>query len=637
MSNELKKREDELSKDVKEEALRQYLLGKDLDQIRDDLKFNSKFTRTLSQTGDQEEIDSKINNILYELREDAGDVYIGSNLDEKNAKVTDYQIKNILDEAIKKIQEEEDPEIVISEAEEKLNKLGLGKEKVDDNIRKILDFFDTPEKTDQKEDVKLEQSDEPVPLPKLDLSYDELEEVNLKDELNILPKDDKKTVTGVDRKISEKYGENIRKTEEQEKYEEKTEPLLTYKGKLAEDTRLFTDFIKQVRVCVLTTPYAVRKLDVESYIFRYLNSQDEGRFTRIFIFGWEQQANYKDYKSFNELVEINRGFEGALMIIRDIKTFNVFAVDIFKGVLKNYFLILLDNIVTGEDLAVVENLSNSMSYLYPSDIEIKIKIKLDRVISTITRPQHLIEYRNKIANAYRKPEEGFKESHDAMMDQEEVRTIGRNILNLDLTDIESLTSPGCTLEESLKRSPKFASILTAILSNSDSRMLIKFGPGKFGIDAFTYIYSQLKKPVLKPYVLKSDETFESKKIEISQIPEKGPCLILTDYSLGDVLTPKNIDNFFIAGGGEYLDIQNTVLSLIKSVNYTIDKYPRTLQVTCFITEIQNDLMRTVDDFDYEEFEKVLNITQSNMRKLRSESLRLFVKGSLLQVNKQKVE
>ena len=628
MSYDFKKEEQEIKKSIQEEAVRDYLLGKDLSDIEKDLNFNKKVS----------ELGIDVNEILERVKEESGEVYIKPEINEQNQKIIDYQVSDLIKESIEKIEKEEDPEVVINNTEEKLSKLGLGKEEIEQTISKIFKYFDMPDKKpDQKDEVVLEQSGEKIPLPKLDLDYDELEEVNLKTNEELIPGIDRKTVTTKDNLISEKYGEDPKTEEEYEKYEEKTEPLLSYNGQLVEDTRLFTDFIKQTKVCVVTTPYAVRKLDMESFIFKYLNTQDEGRFTRIFVFGWEQQANYKDYKSFNELVEINQGFEGALFIIRDIKTFNVFAVDILRGVLRNYFMILLDSIVTGEDLAVVENLSNSMSYLYPSDIELKVKTDVDRIISNITRNSHLLEYRNKISNAYKKPEQGFKESHDSMMEQEDVRRIGRNILNVDLSGIESLTNPGCTFDECLRRSPKFSSMITSILTNSESRMLIKFDPGRFGLDAFSYTYSLMKKPVLKAYIIKSSESFESKKIELSKIPERGPCLILTDYSLGDVLTPKNIDKFFIAGGGEYLDIQNTVMSLVKSVNYTKDDYPRKLEITCFITQIQNDLIETVDVIDYREFKKVFEVMQKNNRKLRSHSLKLYIKGAMLYVNKQKVE
>ena len=627
MSYDFKKEEKEMKKSIEDESIRDYLLGKSLKEIEQDLNFNKKVS----------ELGINVNDILEKVKEESGDVYIKPEIDEKNQKIIDYQVSDLVREAIQKIEKDEDPEMVIERVEEKLSKLGLGKENIEETVKKIFKHFDMPKKEEKKDEVLLEKSGEKIPLPQLDLDYDELEEINLKSNEELIPGIDRKTLTRKDILISEKYNQEPRTEQELEEFQENTEPLLSYEGKLVEDTRLFTDFIKQTKVCVVTTPYAVRKLDMESFIFRYLNSQDEGRFTRIFIFGWEQQANYKDYKSFNELVEINQGFEDALFIIRDIKTFNVFAVDILRGVIKNYFLILLDSIVTGEDLAVVENLSNSMSYLYPSDIELRVRMNVEKTISTITRNSHILEYRNKIANAYKKPEQGFKEINDSMMEQEDVRRIGRNILNVDLSGIESLTSPGCTFDECLRRSPKFSSIITSILTNPESRILIKFDPGRFGLDAFTYTYSLMKKPVLKPYIIKFSESFESKKIELAKIPERGPCLILTDYSLGDVLTPKNIDKFFISGGGEYLDIQNTIMSLIKSVNYTKDDYPRKLDISCFITEVQNDLIRTVDDIDFEEFKKVFDVMSNNNRKLRSASLKLYIKGAMLYVNKQKVE
>ena len=127
-----------------------------------------------------------------------------------------------------------------------------------------------------------------------------------------------------------------------------------------------------------------------------------------------------------------------------------------------------------------------------------------------------------------------------MTDQEDVINIGKKILNVNLRGLESLANPGVTLNECLKRSPKFRNLLTRILGNADSRILVKMMPGPYGLESFSYMYSLLKKTIIKPTVLFSTENFESKRIKIQGIPERGPCLVLTDFILTDVLIPKNI-------------------------------------------------------------------------------------------------
>ncbi len=119
--------------------------------------------------------------------------------------------------------------------------------------------------------------------------------------------------------------------------------------------------------------------------------------------------------------------------------------------------------------------------------------------------------------------------------------------------------------------------MTRILANSDSRILVKMMPGPYGLESFSYMYSLLKKQPIKPQVIYSTENFESKRIKVESIPERGPCLVLTDFILVDTLIPKNIDMIYIDGGGEFTDFQ-TIIDVMKSVHYTIDRYPRTIEL-----------------------------------------------------------
>jgi len=422
--------------------------------------------------------------------------------------------------------------------------------------------------------------------------------------------------------------------EEPAEKQDKIDKKLNQTGELVVETQKFSDFIRQVRICVVATPLSVRKLDLETIFYRYLSSEDQGRFSRIFIFGWEDQENTEDYKSFDQLLEINSGIEGALMIIRDIKTFNIFAADVLKGVPKNYFLILIDGLITRSDLVVVENISNDMSYLYPEFAEFKINLPQYKDISVITEEEHTFYYKNELAKYYIKPDIGLKEIYSNMSDQEGVINIGRKILNVNLQGIQSLANPGVTLNECLKRSPKFRSVLTKILANSESRILVKMIPGPYGLESFSYMYSLLKKKPIKPVVINSTENFDSKRIKIQSIPERGPCLVLTDFILVDTLIPKNIDMIFIVGGGEFTDFQ-TIIDTMKAVNYTIDKFPRNIEITNFITTLNNEVTETIDILDYKKFKENFDRLEGNMSKIRSLSLPIVIKEKTLIVRLDK--
>lgn len=619
----------ERKKEVIEDGVRDLLTGKSLEDVKRDLGPKIKRFNL-----DEDEI-------LQKVRDESGDVFLKLPQDDKSSKVTDLRTQQVYDTAVDRIRKNEDPEKVILETEDELERLGLNEKQRDAVIEQVLGTFELPEKEKNLDEILLKESGESVQLPKLDVEYDDLKDLKLKkDRSGLLPDLEKPMVSERDNIISKEF-ENAKKkiiaTNEQDKMidvERKRDESLNQSGDLVIETQKLSDFIKQVRVCVATVPLTIRKLDLESILYRYLSSESQGRFTRIFIFGWEEQINTEDYKSFNQLLEVNSGIEGALLIIRDIKTFNVFAADVLKGVPKNYFLILVDGMITREDLVVVENVSNDMSYLFPEFTEFKINTPLSQDVSVITEEDHLFFYKNELAKYYIRPEVGLKEIYSNMSDQQGVINIGRKILNVNLQGIQSLANPGVTLNDCLRRSPKFRSLLTRILANSDSRILVKMIPGPYGLESFSYMYSLLKKPPIKPTVVYSTENFESKRVKIQAIPEKGPCLVLTDFILVDTLIPKNIDKIFIVGGGEFTDFQ-TIIDTMKAINYTYDKYPRNIEIMNFICKLNDEVTETVDVLDLQKFTTNFQRLENNMSVIKSRSLPIIIKERTLMVRVDK--
>ena len=105
---------------------------------------------------------------------------------------------------------------------------------------------------------------------------------------------------------------------------------------------------------------------MEDLLVKYFMRIEE-KFRNIYVFGWENQVNSEFYKSFDELFKMNDENEGALFIIRDLKTFNVYASDLFKfGITRNYFIVLIDGLISGEDLAPLDNLTNGEMFLWPA-------------------------------------------------------------------------------------------------------------------------------------------------------------------------------------------------------------------------------------------------------------------------------
>lgn len=611
-------RKQRVTNELIEDGTRDLLSGKSLEEIEEDISAKAKALNL-----DEAEIVRKIRN-------ETGDVFAELPRDDKNISISSLKVQQAFDEAINRIAGNEDPEKVILETEDTLEKYGINEKQRDDIIQKILSTFELPEKEKNVDEILLQESGEAIKLPKLDVDYDDLKELKLKkDKEGILPDKNRKFMTERDFELGKEF-KNIKESlgKEQMEIRDNADKRLNEKGDLVVETQKLSDYIRQTRICVVTTPLSVRKIDLETILYRYLSSEDQGRFTRIFIFGWEDQTNTEDYKSFEQLLEINSGIEGALMIIRDIKTFNIFAADVLKGVPKNYFLILIDGLITKEDLVVVENVSNDPSFLYPDFTDFRINLPQSKDISVITEDDHMYYYKNELAKYYSKPEIGLKEIYSNMSDQEGVINIGRKILNVNLQGIQSLANPGVTLNECLKRSPKFRSVMTKILANSGSRILVKMIPGPYGLESFSYMYSLLKKKPIKPVVINSTENFESKRLKIQGLPEKGPCLVMTDFILVDTLIPKNVDMIFIVGGGEFTDFQ-TIIDSMKAVNYTIDKYPRNIEITNFITTLNNEVTETIDVLDYKKFKNNFDRLESNTSKIKSASLPIVIKERTL--------
>lgn len=611
-------RKQRVTNELIEDGTRDLLSGKSLEEIEEDIS-----AKAAPLNLDEAEIVRKIRN-------ETGDVFAELPRDDKNISISSLKVQQAFDEAINRIAGNEDPEKVILETEDTLEKYGINEKQRDDIIQKILSTFELPEKEKNVDEILLQESGEAIKLPKLDVDYDDLKELKLKkDKEGILPDKNRKFMTERDFELGKEF-KNIKESlgEKQMEIRDNADKRLNEKGDLVVETQKLSDYIRQTRICVVTTPLSVRKIDLETILYRYLSSEDQGRFTRIFIFGWEDQTNTEDYKSFEQLLEINSGIEGALMIIRDIKTFNIFAADVLKGVPKNYFLILIDGLITKEDLVVVENVSNDPSFLYPDFTDFRINLPQSKDISVITEDDHMYYYKNELAKYYSKPEIGLKEIYSNMSDQEGVINIGRKILNVNLQGIQSLANPGVTLNECLKRSPKFRSVMTKILANSGSRILVKMIPGPYGLESFSYMYSLLKKKPIKPVVINSTENFESKRLKIQGLPEKGPCLVMTDFILVDTLIPKNVDMIFIVGGGEFTDFQ-TIIDSMKAVNYTIDKYPRNIEITNFITTLNNEVTETIDVLDYKKFKNNFDRLESNTSKIKSASLPIVIKERTL--------
>ena len=594
---------------------------------------------------DNNSIGNAIKRIGDRFLRETGVVFKTTPTDDVNKRVLEEQKVEFRKRAVERMENREDPENVLLDLERDLRSLSIPERDVTKNVEMVLDYFGyDKKKEDELERVLLDKGQETLPLPKLDLDFDELRSIKLREDDKEIFAPVERPLTAIDprfsklnesvrEKIGEKSGAGERSVESGTR--QTLDKYISGRGRLVLETEKLSNFIRQVRLSVITVPKGVQKIRLESILIRSLANDRIDRFPKIFVFGWEDQINKEFYKPFDRLLELNQTEQDCLFIIRDIKTFNIFAADVLKGVPKNYYLVLIDGLISKQDLAVVENVTTDISFLWPSFADINVDFAITSSVSVITNENHIKEYRNEITSYYQKPDVGYKEIYSNISDQSEVVNISRKILNVNLSSprMDSLSNPGVTGNEALERSPKFRDLLVKLMINADSRILVKMIPGPYGLEAFNYIYSNLRKPSLKPVFVYSSDDFQTKRIKISAIPDTGPCLVVTDFTLSDTLIPQNVDDFYIVGGGDYNDLK-TCLDLAKSSNYNRDVYPRVIKITMFITKLDGDIIDTVDMIEASEFIRNMERIGKNMSKIRSMSLDITVRGQELIVSKK---
>lgn len=609
-------------------AVKEILIGKDPKLIKAEIAV--KINRDPS-------IDNKqVDDLYEEARKISGIDYSVYSKDSDNKTVRENQINEIITTAISKIEKGGDNEDIINRAEDDLRKLKLSEGNVQRYLNQIYDRFDYSKEVSEDKEFHLEEGKDLVPLPMIDIDYDEMKNIKLpEEEEGVIAPLERPFLTKKEMKLSSDYS----KIEDFNK-QTYSGNLIKTPGNLVVETQKLEDYIRQVKLCALALPAYISKLRMEDLLVNLL-SRIEDKFNNIYVFGWERQINTEYYKQFDELKKMNDDMEGSLFIIRDIKTFNIYVADLFKfGVTKNYFIVLLNGLITKDDVTPVESLTKGNSFLWPAFADFKVMVKKAESISYIYG-KHEQVYLKSLSSTF-PIIRGEKETWRNIEANSQVLAVGRKILNVDLSGdninenskssgLTSLSKPALNLDEAIRRSPKFRDIIITIFANSESRILLKIIPGASGLDDFTYIYERMKKTPIKPTIIRRVDDFVSKRAKIKSVPSQGPCLIITDYTLTDQLTPLNIDKFYIAGGGEPADIE-TINDLIKAENYTKDIYPRRIEVKNFVTRLDS-VVDTVDEIDFQAFDSLRTRAQENLLKIKQNSLSVNCIGDRLYVNK----
>ena len=183
----------ERKNEIIEDGSREFLLGKNIEDVMKDLG-----PRIERYKLDEAVIEQKI-------KEETGDVFLKLPKDDKNLSVNYLKTQQLYDDAIERIVKNEDPEKVILDTDEKLEKLGIGEDDRDQVIQKILKSFELPDKEKETADILLKESGETIKLPRLDENYDDAKELKLKKDIGgILPDRDTDMFTDKNYVISKK-------------------------------------------------------------------------------------------------------------------------------------------------------------------------------------------------------------------------------------------------------------------------------------------------------------------------------------------------------------------------------------------------------------------------------------------------
>ena len=540
---------------------------------------------------------------------------------DKNDFVENSRKKQIVYDAIQKIESNKDPEDVVLEAENKLKRLRLSEKETNKYLQMIFDHFDNLEaKQGETEQLLSMDNENFIPLPMVDLDYD-TPNFNLN-----LKKDDGDILPSIEKNFGDYDNLGMKKSPEEVK---KFNNELMETGDVFVETEELQDFIKQVKLVVITIPTVVEKVNMEDVLKRYFFALREDRFSNIISFGWEsEKKDDLNYRNFDKLLEYNNLYNGALFIIRDIKTFNVYASQVLRPPTRNFFIVFIDGLtVVKEDLVVIENLSTDVSFLWPTYSDLIVVSRLTKDYSYIDG-EHLNQYNQLLVKNYNLEELEEDRSY------EETNKLLRDCLcvYLDKT-VQNLGNPGLSTIDAAERAPKFRNLIYAILSNHDKRILVKLREGKYGIETFTYLWNKFNKKLNAPIViLDKSESIDNKRKKVNEMPENGPVLVITNYALTGDLIPKNLDMYFISGGGSFIDF-NTIGSIYKGINYPKGVYPRYFKIVNFITKLKDDITESIDDVDFGNFYSKYNIMQKNLEKLRSHSFEISVKGTKLIVKK----
>lgn len=345
---------------------------------------------------------------------------------------------------------------------------------------------------------------------------------------------------------------------------------------------------------------------------------DKG-FPEVYYVSWKENEKNSSYITYDKLMDYRAKNKNCLFIADSWEDFSVYFEEIFKeNFNSNYYMMMFDSKPKKKERNIdITVYVKNIAFLWPSFADMQFEYVENKRNIYLDNQQS-----NNYRNLYDSFNKLYMNENIKNMNVSKDDLLGN--LNVYYDNVVSSLS-NTTMDIALKRSPKFKSIITDLLLENKKRHIVYMMDGKYGLDAFSHLYNQVKsKNSSIPYLMvikKSEGPQELERKLISFNSTNIPTILATDVIFSMKNMPKNVNCFKFANGGEN-DYVEPLLDMAKADFYT-GTYPRRFEVTSYISHITENMI-TLDMINNQSFTKKFNNALYTNLTCKN-SLKIFVK------------
>lgn len=387
------------------------------------------------------------------------------------------------------------------------------------------------------------------------------------------------------------------------------------------------DFIKDPtvknKIITICVPFTVESHKLANIMRKRL---DKG-FPEIFYVTWKENEENSSYITYDKLMEFRSKYKKCLFIADSWQNFNVYFEEIFEdNINNNYHMMMFDNKPKKKKSNIdITSYIPNIHFIWPQFADLDFEI-IENKRNVMLNKKQSDNYYSLYSNFNK-----FYMNENLVNLQVSKDDLYGN-LNVYYDNIVSNLS-NTSMDVAFNRSPKFKNLITDLLLENKKRHIVYMMDGKYGLDAFTHLYNQVKsKNNSIPYLLvikENDGPQEIIKKLMGFNSTNVPTILATDYIFEAPNLPINVDCFKFVNGGNLKSI-DLLLDLPKAEFYT-GTYPRKFEITSYVSKTINNIV-TLDMIDQQNFTKELNkLIYSNLA--CKKSAKIFVKGDEFYISK----